>query len=146
MSPQSDKTVVEQVCINRKCCRRLIGAITYPVHGPPSGEPRQPTGKVTRSSNQQKPPEFVPASLWHRATQLPRRYTAIRRLHNKSNCSARATCRETSSLCQQSQLQLSQHRLPLHTEKPASSRCKEKTCPGEGCSGHLPQEINKSRS
>jgi len=68
------------------------------------------------ANQQKKPPEFVPASLWHRAMQLPRRYTAIRRRHNKSNCAARATCRETSSLCQQSQPELSQHQIPAYRE------------------------------
>ena len=126
MSPQSDKTVVERVCINRKRCRRLIGAtITYPVHGPPSSEPRQPAGKVTRSSNQQKPPEFVPASLWHRAMQLPRSI----QLFAASTTRATAPPEQPAERLAVSASNRS-HSYPSigsqHTEKPASSRCKEK--------------------
>ena len=130
MSPQSDKTVVEQVCINRKRCRRLIGAITYPVHGPPSSEPSQPAGKVTRSSNQQKPPEFVPASLWHRAMQLPRSIQLFAASTTRATAPPEQPAERLAVSASNRSYSYpsigSQHRLPLHTEKPASSRCKEK--------------------
>ena len=146
MSPQSDKTVVEQVCINRKRCRRLIGAITYPVHGPPNSEPSQPAGKVTRSSNQQKPPEFVPgvalASRYAAATKVcsyspPPQQERLRRPSNLPRLAVSASNRSQSypsigSRC-------------IQRSQPAVGT-RKKTCPGEGCSGHQPQEINKSRS
>ena len=106
---------------------------------------------LAAASNRQKPPEFVPASLWHCAMPLPRSIQLFAASTTRATAppeqSAERLAVSASNRSSSYPSIGSQHRLPVHTEKPASSWCKEKkTCTGEGCSGQQPQEVNKSRS